>query len=129
MAFTVSIELARRRVTSVWHGPVDRALLFDYVERVWADPGVRELDEVVDFRAVTDIDLPGAAIAELAEYSRKLDNPRGYARSAVIASAQLAFGLSRMFASLRASVPENRREFRVFEDMASAERWLAAPRG
>ena len=104
-------------------------MLFDYVERVWADPGVRELDEVVDFRAVTDIDLPGAAIAELAEYSRKLDNPRGYARSAVIASAQLAFGLSRMFASLRASVPENRREFRVFEDMASAERWLAAPRG
>ncbi len=129
MAFTVEIQLARRRVTSVWQGAVDRALLFDYVDRVWGDPRMRELDEVVDFSAVTDIDLPGAAIAELAEYSRVLDNPDGYARSAVIASAQLAFGLSRMFASLRACSPGDRREFRVFEDAASAEQWLAGPRG
>lgn len=129
MAFTVNIDLARRRVVSVWHGAVDRTLLFEYVERVWGDPQVRELDEVVDFSSVTDIDLPGTAIVELAEYSRALDNPDGYARSAVIASAQLAFGLSRMFASLRACSPGDRREFRVFEDAASAEQWLAAPRG
>jgi len=41
----------------------------------------------------------------------------------------LAFCLFRMFASLRAFAPENRREFCVFEDQFGAEPWLAAPRG
>ncbi|MEQ8662206.1 MAG: hypothetical protein RLW62_15435 [Gammaproteobacteria bacterium] len=128
MAFTVIIDAQRRRVTSTWQGAVDRALLFEYVEHVWRDPAARELDELVDFRAVTAIDLPSEAIAELARFSRRLDNPAAYARSAVVAAGDLAFGLSRMFATLRASNPDDRREFRVFADAGAAEQWLALPR-
>ncbi|MEQ8234925.1 MAG: hypothetical protein RLW61_07800 [Gammaproteobacteria bacterium] len=128
MPFTVSIDAERRRITSTWDGAVDRAQLFAYVECVWCDPAARELDELVDFRAVTQVVLSGAAIAEFARYSRALDNPAVYARSAVIATVDLAFGLSRMFASLREGTPEERREFRVFDDAVAAERWLALPR-
>lgn len=124
MPFDVTIEPERRLIRSTWSGAVDAALLTDYLETVWADPSVRAFRELIDFREVSDVEVPTEALYEIAEASRLLDNPDEPARSAVVAPPGLIYGLSRMFSSIRAMAPDDRREFRVFGEIDEARRWL-----
>ena len=67
----------------------------------------------------TGIDLPNQQLKEIAHYVRKkLDYP---ARVAVVAPADLTFGLMRMYEVYR---EDKGLEFRVFREEASALTWL-----
>ena len=101
-------------------------MLIRYVDEVWSGPAVRSYHELIDFRGVTDVQVPSADLHAFAAYSRQFDNPERPARSAVIATASLVFGLSRMFSTLRSLDPSDRREFQVFEDYAIGQAWLFA---
>lgn len=126
MSWNVDVDHGRRRVVSRWLDVADESQLFDYVDTVWTDPAVRGYDELIDFRAVTDVQVSSAAIEALAQYSRTYDNPEQTARSAIVAAQALVFGLSRMFSTLRALEEHDRREWRVFDDLARATDWLDA---
>ncbi len=124
MPFTAEVDHDASQVRSVWEGIADEAQLIAYIDEVWSDPSVRGYCELIDFRAVTRVDVPSEAIATLAGYSRAFDNPDRPAKSAIVAPQALVFGLSRMFASLRGTDPEDRRTWRVFEDYQRACKWL-----
>lgn len=126
MPFTVHVDPARRLVESRWHGVASADMLVRYVDEVWRDPAVRNFHELIDFRNVTDVQVPSADLHAFAEYSRQFDNPDRPARSAVIASASLIFGLSRMFSTIRSLDPSDQREFQVFEEYEIAQAWLFA---
>lgn len=128
MGYQVDIDVRRQRVESIWCGAVDEAMLFGYIDEVWRDPEYRGFDELINFLAVSSVDLPNASIAELAAYSRQFDNPDFPARSALVAGDDLVFGLSRMFASTRAAGEEDRRDFQVFGNLDAARSWLAEDR-
>jgi len=124
MAYDVRIDHELQIVESHWKGAATADMLADYVDRVWTDPELRNFNELIDFREVTDIQIPTEAIHAVAAYSRRFDNPDVAARSAVIAPPGLAFGLSRMFSTIRSLDPEDRREFKVFGDITAGRAWL-----
>lgn len=126
MPFTVHVDPTRRLVESRWDGVATADMLIRYVDEFWTDPAVRSYHELIDFRGVMDVQVPSADLHAFAEYSRQFDNPETPARSAVIATASLVFGLSRMFSTIRSLDPSDRREFRVFEDYAIGRAWLFA---
>ena len=124
MGYEVSVDAAHMLVHSRWHGVVDAAGFFDYIDTVWRDPAVQSYNELMDFRIVTRIDLSNSAIAELARYSQAFDDPGHAVRSALVADEALGFGLSRMFAALRSLLPEAGREFQAFRSEDDALVWL-----
>ena len=124
MPFVVSVDHASTIVHSSWDGTVDVDELVSYIDEVWREPAVKGYNELIDFREVSGVEVPSEAIAEIAAYSRAFDNPDQNARSAVVAPAGLIYGLSRMFSSMRALEPQDRREFQVFEQHAEAVAWL-----
>lgn len=124
MPFTVQIDSDRRLVKSRWNGIATSELLVAYIEQVWSDTNLRDFNELIDFRDIAEIQIPSDDIRKYAEYSRKYDNPEVSARSAVVATTDLVYGLSRMFSTMRALDPDDKREFRVFDDMGNALDWL-----
>lgn len=127
MPFAVTIDQDRELVESRWAGVATAELLTAYIDEVWADPAVRCYKEMIDFREITDVQIPSSSIRAFAKYSRLFDNPDTPARSAVVAPQALVFGLSRMFSTIRSLSPGDNREFRVFADIEEARRWLAGP--
>lgn len=126
MPFVVDIDQASALVVSTWRGSVASADLTAYIAEVWTDPRVRGFCELIDFRAVERVDVTSDAIHQLAVYSRSVDAPDLPVGSAVVAADQLIYGLSRMFASVRALEPgEDLREYRIFADPDAARLWLA----
>ncbi|MFT4564384.1 MAG: hypothetical protein ACI9BW_004147 [Gammaproteobacteria bacterium] len=99
-------------------------VMLAYVAPVWQDPAFRSYDELIDLRLVDDVDVPSDQLHEVAQYSRQYDNPETPARTAVIASEGLVFGLSRMFSTVRSLEPDDNREFQVFVDFDEGRAWL-----
>ena len=124
MAFDVDILHQRTLVLSTWRGVATEAIFLKYIDQIWTDAKMRTYNELIDLRAIEDVKISSDAIQGLAEYSRTLDNPDDRARSAVVAPTALIYGLSRMFATLRALDPNDRREFSVFDDFDEAINWI-----
>lgn len=124
MPFKVEIDHEQRLVESRWDGVADENSLFAYIDQIWGDPAVREYDELIDFRQVTEVRIDSSAVHQFAKYSRQYDNPKIRARSAVVAASDLVFGLSRMFSTVRSLDPEDKREFEVFSDFDVGRNWL-----
>jgi len=124
MPFEVNIDHQRRLVASVWRGNVDVSECVSYIDGVWGDPAVQAYNELVDFRDVEHFDLQTEDIERLVFRSRAVADPGARARSAMVASDAVVFGLSRMYVSLRDVDDEHRREWRVLEDYDEAVRWL-----
>lgn len=124
MPFQVNVDHEQRLVSSVWEGEIDERVCIDYIEGVWGDPAVGEYDELVDFRPVTHMNLPTEAIQRLACRSRSVATVGAKARSVLVASEAMVYGLSRMYVSLRDMDDTHQREWQVLDDMDAARRWL-----
>lgn len=124
MPFEVDIDHERGLVASVWRGRIDEAQCVDYIQGTWGDATVLAYDELVDFREVTAFDLQADAIQRLVTRSRSVADPGAKARSVLVASEAVAFGLSRMYVSMRDLDDEHQREWQVLDDYDSALRWL-----
>ena len=84
-------------------------------------PGFREgLSLVVDFRA-SETPVSGAEVRQLADYARSTDAKWGTTKWAVLASADMTYGLSRIFMALTS---EHRVETHVFRNLGDADGWL-----
>ncbi len=124
MSFEVDIDHERGLVASVWRGIIDEAECVAYIEGVWSDTAVAAYDELVDFREVTDFRLGPDAITRLVSRSRSVADPQACARSVMVASEAVVFGLSRMYVSMRDVDDEHQREWQVLTDYKEALSWL-----
>jgi hypothetical protein len=79
------------------------------------------LTMLVDLRAVTHCTVSSATIHVLADLHRRPAQQRGHARVAIVASTDLAFGLSRMYAT---QVDGPAIDVGVFRDIHQGQAWL-----
>lgn len=124
MSYEVTIDHKRRLVASRWRGQVDESVFNDYIAAVWGDGSCADYNELLDFSAVDDIALDGAAVERLTRRSLAVADPDARARSALVAPQALVYGLSRMYVSLREANEPQAREWLVTGHLEEARRWL-----
>lgn len=84
-------------------------------------PGFREgLSLVADFRG-SETPISAAEVRQLAEYARRADARWGTTKWSFIASADMTYGLSRIFMALTS---EHQVETHVFRTLHDANGWL-----
>lgn len=84
-------------------------------------PGFHEgLSLIVDFRG-SETPISGAEVRQLAEYARRADAKWGTTKWSFIASADMTYGLSRIFMALTS---EHQVETHVFRSLDDANGWL-----
>jgi len=109
-------------VVSRGSGVFTHADFLDHMARVSADPQFHpDLNQIVDCRAITKMDLSHDQIKSLA--SRSIFSARS--RRAFVVSSELHFGLTRMFAAYREI--KAGQEVMVFDNPAAALTWLGIP--
>ena len=119
-----SCEFKQTLLQMAFWGPVsgeevDAALL--QVERIEAE-AVRSPDRLVDISGVEDVRVDYGFVERIAARRRNAvhKNP---VRAAIVAPRPLQYGFARMFQTLN----ENERmDIQIFEQVADAQRWLAA---
>jgi hypothetical protein len=99
--------------------------VFGYQREVWSRPDVAGYDELMDMTAVTQIALPSRdRVKDLARLSAAMDFA-GPSRFAIVAPSDTAFGLGRMYKTLREMESKGGREVGVFRTMAEALAYLS----
>jgi hypothetical protein len=126
--YRLTIDNARRRVLVTWGAEVDDKALVGYQRAVWSDPGVRGYDELIDFRTLRQVAVSSAGLEAVAVLAAEMDQGMEGSRFAIVVGDTLAFGLSRMYETLRGLNASSRREVMVFNAMEPALAWLDEPR-
>ena len=127
MPIRVSIDRQRGLITTVISGAITPADLVAAYERIFADPDFRPgLDSLWDMRDARLAAFTTEHIRQTSEYilSQAARRGSGY-KSALVASADLQFGLARMYEVFTERLPA---EVGVFRDIDDALRWLAEGR-
>lgn len=78
-------------------------------------------DELLDLRSVTRTGVDPSTLQRISELFGRADVSPEKSRVALVATADVAYGLSRMYQAFRSQSPL---DLRVFRDMAEARRWL-----
>jgi hypothetical protein len=106
-------------------GAVSDDEMLEFAHRLAGDPGIPPGHrELVDLRALESSDLSSRSLREVAAAFRAHDKSPEHSRVAVVASADWAFGLSRMYQAYRDDSPLS---LRVFRDIREARAWLELP--
>jgi hypothetical protein len=125
MPITYRILPDQRLVWAEARGTILAGELFEYQRTVWSRPEVQGFDELVDMTAVTEIPDPShASLRTLAVLSAGMDAPAGHSKFAIVAPDDLAFGLGRMYQTLRGLLPQGNKEVVVFRAVTAALEWL-----
>jgi hypothetical protein len=119
MPVSYVIDVEQRLVRSRAWGVLSDEDLITHYRAIAADPLFEPtFSQLGDLRDVTGVSLNATTIrseSTLLVFDRA-------ARRALVASSDLAFGISRMYAQQAEAAPQN---IQVFRDMREAERWLA----
>lgn len=123
---TVSAEIDRenRVVHTTASGLLTKAEFIAHIESTWRDPSIASYDEIVDARQADVSQLSAADLSAIVN-SGVVYDPDCEPRLALCVDSELAFGLARMFGTMRETHVENARQVRVFRDVESAQAWLA----
>lgn len=121
------IDAERRRVITTWGAIVTDASLMEYQKFVWSDSAVYGFDELIDFRALEQVEVSSAGLEAVASVAAGMDETVGQGRFAIVVKRGLEFGLSRMYASLRALEDTASRQLMIFHRPDEALAWLDAP--
>lgn len=128
MPVDVRIDEERNLVLIDVSGPIGPDALLDHVERLRTDPRIRP-----GFRLWFDTSgaepgpgIDGEFVRRVAEVTSTFGDRTGVARVAILAPADLTFGLARMFAML---VEPRSGEVRVFRQAEAARAWLCGDAG
>src|SRR5215510_1754369 len=98
MPMIYRVDHDARVVVALGRGTVTDADVFGYQQEVWCRTDVLGYDELIDVTQVTHIALPSAGrVRDLAVLAAGMDHQASNSRMAIVASNDLAFGLSRMF--------------------------------
>ena len=98
-------------------GVVSLQEILAYEERLAADPGFDPTyTEVIDMRQVERLDLSHADVATIVGYEQNHARYAGVRRVAVVAPADLEFGLARMYEMLGDDSPMETEVFRNLDE-------------
>lgn len=104
-----------------------------FQQDVWARPGLRGFDELIDMSQVADVRFQSPQdVMRFAELSAGMDDPKRRTKTAIITADKLYNALGRMYQAYRAQSPGSNREVEIFRDMNEAMDWLRPrkkPRG
>jgi len=113
------IDKERRLVMSTWSGVVTRAEAFAHQENLRKHPDFDpSFSQLVDLSHVTRMEFTGEDVQRFALDTIFWPN----SRRAILAPADLTFGLARMFEMLRDTVGE--KGIRVFRNLDDALEWV-----
>lgn len=129
MPITFVVDQERRRVVATATGDLGAEDFFVYQRDAWGGAGVGGYDEIVDMTGASRIrEATPERVRELAQLAASMDVPRAASRLAIVAPADLAYGLGRMYEAFRglARSPATK-TVAVFRTRAEAEAWLAGP--
>jgi hypothetical protein len=100
--------------------------LVAYAQRAAGNPAIPPgHDELVDLRGVESEDgVQSHTLRRIASLFSDADRGPERSRVALVASADVAYGLSRMYQAFRADSPL---DLRVFREMSEARAWLGLP--
>jgi hypothetical protein len=114
-----------RLVIAVGQGILTDDDVFGYQCGVWSRADVAGYDELIDMSGVARIALPSAGrVRDLANLAAKMDDTASKTRLAIVAVADVAFGLGRMFQSFRELDPHSTKQLGVFRTMEEALAFL-----
>jgi hypothetical protein len=111
-------------VVTTFSGTVTREDFVALYRALYADPEyVPGLDEVADVMRVTMFDVHTAELQAARDLmvARYRQHPGASCRTAILASADVSFGIGRMYQALADETPEH---VQVFRDPEQAARWL-----
>ena len=121
MPLSYRIDPARQLLEVTGEGVVTLAEMRGYFAALETDPAfVPTYDALIDFRSVTDFLTPAEVPLVAAEHPVRRVGAKS--RRALVASADLVFGMFRM---LEAFADDSSITYEVFRDLATAHRWLA----
>ncbi len=119
------IDHERRLVTATAHGVITPRDFFGYQREVWSRPDVANYNELVDMTSVARLEEASRErVSELAELAASMDTPGVATKLAIVANADLHFGLGRMYQSVRAAKPQANKTVGVFRTREEAMQWL-----
>ena len=125
MPIEYRIDHERRLVMARGHGTFSGEDVFGYQRDVWSRPEVAGYDELVDMSQVEHIALPSAErIQELAKLSAGMDVRSSASRFAIVAPAEFAFGLGRMYEAYRNLDDRSTKKVSVFRSLDEALAFL-----
>jgi hypothetical protein len=128
MPIAYTIDHARRLVDAAASGILSREEIFRYQREAWSRPEVAGYNELVDMTDVTQIsEISREGISNLAELSAAMDAPGVPSKFAIVARADLHFGLGRMYQSFRESNQQSTKSVGVFRTREEAKAWLEQP--
>ena len=108
---------------STWTGVLTDRALMEYQQSVWTDRKIAGYDELLDFTALSRIDVTTEGLRDLAQLAREMDEFTGDARVAVVTGSTVAYGMARMYEAFRESAA-GRKHIRIFRDVNAARSWL-----
>jgi hypothetical protein len=115
------IDHGLRLVIAIGQGVLTDSDVFGYQRDVWSRQDVAGYNELVDMTWVTQIALPSAdRVRDLAEVAAAMDDKSTRSKFAIVATADVAFGLGRMFQSYREVMEQSTKEVGVFRTMEEA---------
>lgn len=113
------IDKERRLVLTTGSGVVTLADAVSHMDKLSKDPDFDpSFSQIMDFTQVTRIELSGDDIRRLAQ--RTIFSP--HSRRAFIAPDEVAFGIGRMFETLRSL--EGEKGIRIFRSLEEALDWV-----
>lgn len=122
--YDIEIDTPRRRVVATWGPVVTDAALMDYQKTVWSDPAIHGYDELIDFRALKQVEVTTEGLEKVAALAAGMDAAAGAGRFAIVVGDTLSFGLSRMYEAFREIDENSSRQLMVFQGMGDALGWL-----
>ena len=117
------VDAGRRVVFTVAGGAFSIGDAIGHMDRLRADPAFSPaFNQLADFRDVTEVELSGLDVRTLAQ--QVVFSPSSY--RALIITKGVAFGLARMFATLREIAGEP--NLKIVGDMEQAADWVSVDR-
>lgn len=123
MPVTETIHDDARLVHTVATGVLTRDDFIDHIERTWRGKPIADYDEIVDATTADASQLTAEDLLAIVNSGVEFD-PEMTPKLALCVSSDLAYGIGRMFGSMREVHDKNAREIRVFRELAEAESWL-----
>ena len=125
MPIAYRIVHERRLVVARGHGTLTDQDVFAYQTDVWSRADVAGYDELVDMTQVEDIAVPSTErVRELARLSAEMDIRSTTSKLAIVAPAEFAFGLGRLYEILGSHDDRRTKEVRVFRSLDEAKAFL-----
>jgi hypothetical protein len=125
MPIVYRVDHSTHLVVAAAHGVLTDEDVFGYQQGVWSRSEVAGYDELIDVTRVTEIALPTVdRVRDLATLSAKMDDTGAKSRLAVVAEADVAFGLGRMFQSYRQLDQRSTKEVAIFRTLKEALAFL-----